>query len=176
MLLPSRPACRQAGKMKALKLLLLLTVVYILQIVIFSRFAILGVKPDLLLIVTTLYAVTYGAEKGFLVGLICGLVQDILSGSIYFHTLSKALLGFIVGTFKESVFGTEETVALTAVFVATVTNYLLELLLLFFFFGKPLASPSVILVSLIISCLFNSILAPLIFPAVRLSSQFLAVE
>lgn len=162
--------------MKTLKLLLLLTFVYILQIIVVSRFAVLGVKADLLLIVTTLYAVTYGAERGFLVGFFCGFVQDIFSGSIYFHTVSKAILGFIVGTFKESVFGTEETVALTAVFVATVTNYLLELFLLFFFFGKPLASPLVLLVSLMISCLFNSILAPLIFPAVRLSSKFLDVE
>ena len=162
--------------MKAAKLFLIIAFIYVLQAVVVSRFTIFGVKADMLLIVTAISAVTFGAEKGFLVGLCCGIVQDVLGGSLYLHTISKAVLGFIVGTFKESVFGTEEMVALSAVLVATITNYLLELMLLFFFFGKPIASLLVIITSLAISCLLNSIIAPLLYPAVRFGSKLLVAE
>jgi len=157
--------------MKAFKVALSILLVYLFQITIVSRLSIFGVKADLLLIITTLVAVTYGAENGFLVGFFCGLVQDVFGGPFYMFTISKALLGFLLGTFKESVFGTEEGVALTAVFVATVTNFILETLILFFFFGQPIASPFVLAISLIISCLYNSLLAPLFYPMVKFTSK-----
>jgi rod shape-determining protein MreD len=157
--------------MKAFKIALLIFLVYLFQITVASRLSVFGVKADLLLIITTLFAVTYGAENGFLIGLFCGLVQDVFGGSFYMFTISKALLGFLIGTFKESVFGTEEGVALTAVFVASVTNFILETVILFFFFGKPIASLFALAVTLVISCLYNSLLAPLFYPMVKFTSK-----
>jgi rod shape-determining protein MreD len=157
--------------MKKIKIVICIILVYLLQITVISRLSVFGVKADLLLIVTTLFAVTYGAEEGFLMGLFCGLVQDLCGGSFYMQTISKAILGFLIGTFKESVFGTEEGVALTAVAVATVTNFILELTILFFFFGRPVASPLVLAVTLGISCLYNSLLAPLFYPVVKFGSR-----
>ena len=159
--------------MKILKIALTILLIYLFQITIISRLSVFGVKADLLLIVTTLFAVTYGAEEGFLMGLFCGLVQDIFGGSFYMQTVSKAVLGFLIGTFKESVFGTEEGVALIAVAVATVTNFILELTMLFFFFGRPVASPLALMSALIISCLYNSLLAPVFFPIVKFGSRLL---
>jgi rod shape-determining protein MreD len=157
--------------MKAIKVFLLLLFVYLLQILFVSRFALFGVKADLILIVTTLFAVTYGPEDGFVIGLLFGLIQDILGGVLYMNTFSKAILGFLVGTFKESVLGTEEMVALSAVCVATVTNFLLELVILFFFFGKPVASPLTLFITLGLSCLYNGLFAPFLFPVVRAVSK-----
>jgi len=159
--------------MKLLKIALSILLIYLFQVTIFSRLSVFGVKADILLIVTTLFAVTYGAEEGFLMGLYCGLVQDIFGGSFYMQTVSKAVLGFLIGTFKESVFGTEEGVALTAVAVATVTNFILELMMLFFFFGRPIASPLALMSALIISCLYNSLLAPIFFPMVKFGARLL---
>ncbi len=157
--------------MRTIKIALLIILVYLLQITIISRLSVFGVKADLLLIITTLFAVTYGAEDGFLIGLLCGLVQDVFGGSFYVQVVSKALLGFLIGTFKESVFGTEESVAFMAVFVATVTNFVLEAVILFFFFGRPFASPLILVGTLIISCIYNSLLAPLFYPIVKLTSR-----
>jgi len=157
--------------MKTLKIALSIIFVYLLQITIVSRLSVFGVKADLLLIITTLFAVTYGAENGFFVGMLCGLVQDVFGGSFYMQLVSRALLGFLIGTFKESVFGTEESVAFMAVFVATVTNFVLETVILFFFFGRPFASPLILAATLIISCLYNSLLAPLFYPLVRFTSR-----
>jgi rod shape-determining protein MreD len=161
--------------MKTLKIALLIVLVYFFQVTIASRLAVFGVKADLFLIIITLFAVTYGPESGFSIGLVCGLVQDVFGGPFYIHAVSKALLGFLMGTFKESVFGTEEGVALTAVLVATVTNFVLEAVMLFFFFGRPLASPLTLLATLILSCLYNSLLAPLFYPLVKHASR-LAME
>jgi len=157
--------------MKIFKIVSSIILIYLLQVTIFSRLTVFGVKADLLLIFTTLFAVTYGAENGFLIGLLCGLVQDVLGGSFYIQAFSKAILGFLMGTFKESVFGTEEGVALTAVFVATVTNFILETVMLFFFFGKPFASPLVLAEVLVISSLYNSLLSPLFYPIVKFASR-----
>jgi rod shape-determining protein MreD len=157
--------------MKTLKIALAIILVYLLQVTVISRLSVFGVRADLLLIITTLFAVTYGAENGFLIGLICGLVQDVFGGSFYMQAVSKAILGFLIGTFKESVFGTEESVAFIAVFVATVTNFILEAVILFFFFGRPFASPLILAVTLIISCAYNSLLAPLFYPIVKYTSR-----
>lgn len=162
--------------MRTSRLFILIVLAYLIQTIVVSRFTVLGVRADLLLIITALYAVTFGAEKGFLVGLLCGSIQDLLGTAFFAHTIPFALLGFLIGTFKESVFGTEESVALTAVFVATVTNCIFELLFLFFFFGRPLASPLILLATIIISSLYNSVLAPLIYPLIRSSSRFLIAE
>lgn len=162
--------------MKLLKFSLTLILIYLVQVIVIARFAIFGVRADLLLIVSTLFAVTFGAEKGFMIGAVCGFIQDIFGGMFYINTISKGLLGFLVGTFKESVLGTEEAVALIAVFVATVTNFIFEIVLLFFFFGRPIASPGVLFSTLILACLYNSILTPVLYPLVRLSTQYLVAE
>ncbi len=157
--------------MKPLKIALSIFLVYLLQVAIVPRFAVFGVGPDLFVIVITLFSVAYGAESGFLTGFFCGLVQDIFVGPFYFHSVTRSLLGFLMGTFKESVFGTEEGVAFTAVAVATVTNFILEAVTLFFFFGRPLASPLSLAAVLIISCIYNSALAPLFYPLVKSGSR-----
>jgi rod shape-determining protein MreD len=159
--------------MKILKLFAFLLFFYLLQITVFSRFEVLGVRPDILLIVTTLLAVTYGAEEGFVVGILCGIISDIFGGLFYINTVSKGLLGFLVGTFKESVLGTEEAVSLTAVLAATMTNFIIELLLLFFFFGKPIASIPVILITLTVSCFYNGILSVIFVPALKWSGKLI---
>jgi rod shape-determining protein MreD len=153
--------------MRALKLILLLAGAYLLQTVVASKFAFFGVRVDILLIITTLYAVSYGPEDGFIFGLLCGLIQDVFGSGLYFNAISKSLLGFLVGTFKESVLGTEEAVAISAVSVATVTNFIFEMMIMFFFFGKPLASPVVLIATLAISCIYNSILTPVFYKAMK---------
>jgi rod shape-determining protein MreD len=153
--------------MKILRLFFLLLSVYIFQVTIASRFTIFTVKPDLLLIVITLFAVSQGVERGFSAGIIGGLLQDLIGGVFFINSLTKGVLGFLVGTFKESIFGSEETVAVTAVLVATVTEFVLQCVLLLFFFDKPLASPLALLSMLILSCAYNCVLAPVLYPFIR---------
>jgi rod shape-determining protein MreD len=161
--------------MKILKLVVFFFITFILQMIV-SKFTLFGVRPDLILITITLIGVNYGAEEGFIAGLIAGLAQDLLGGRYFYNTLSKALLGFLVGTFKESVLGTEEAVNLTAVVAATVTAFLIEILCLYFFFGKPFASFLILVFTLFISCILNSILAYLAFPVLKQIARLIYSE
>lgn len=162
--------------MRAFRLFVLLIFIYLVQIIIVSKLAVFGVRADILLVFTAICAVMFGAEGGFLIGLFCGFVQDVFGGAFYIHTISKGILGFLIGTLKESILGTEEAVVLIAVFAATISNFIFELLLLFFFFGKPLASPWPLLMTLIISCLYNMALTLIFYPAVKYSSGYFVVE
>jgi rod shape-determining protein MreD len=153
--------------MRYFKTFLLLFLVYIFQTVVMSRFSILGVNADLLLIMTVFFAINYGVEDGFVAGLISGLLLDVFGGYHLVHTISMSVLGFLLATFKESVLGTEDAVALSAVAVATVTNFLFELILFFFFFGKPLGAPLYIVPMLFLSVIYNSLLTPLLYPLMR---------
>lgn len=153
--------------MRSFRVALIIFSVYLLQTIIASRFPVFGVRVDLLLVFTTLFAVYYGPEQGFMAGLICGITQDIFGTGPFFNAISKSLMGFLVGTFKESVLGTEEAVAVTAVAVATITNFILELMIMFFFFGKPLASIGVLFATLLLSCLYNSALAPVMYMLIK---------
>jgi|WetSurMetagenome_2_1015567.scaffolds.fasta_scaffold738581_2 rod shape-determining protein MreD len=158
--------------MKTVKLIAFFFLIYILQMLI-SRFSIFGVRPDLILITITLIGVNYGAEEGFVAGLVAGICQDLLGGHYFYNTLSKSLLGFLVGTFKESVLGTEEAVNLTAVVAATVTVFFIEILCLYFFFGKPFASFFILFVTLFVSCILNGLLAFISFPALKRVANFI---
>lgn len=162
--------------MKIFKTIFLILFIYIIQVTIISRFSLFTVSPDILLVTITLFAVSNGAEKGFALGVIGGILQDILGGTFFINMLTKGLLGFLVGTFKESIFGTEETVALTAVLVATITDFILYALLIFFFFNKPIATPASLLVMLILSCIYNCLLAPVMYPIIKGASRLLVED
>jgi len=161
--------------MKAIKFITFFVSAYIIQVAVVSRLTIFGTHPNMLLIITTLFAVSLGAEQGFIMGMLFGVTQDIFGTGSLLNTVSYGLLGFLIGTLKESVLGTEEGVALTAVVAATVTNYFIELVLLFFFFGYPVGSFSALVIMLLMSCLLNTLFTPLLYPAVKYSSKFLFV-
>ncbi len=162
--------------MRYLKLSGVFLLIYLIQTTVVSRFAVLGVKPDLLLVATALYAVAFGAEKGLVTGVVCGLIQDLFSGFFFMHTITKGLLGFLIGTLKESILGTEEAVVLSAVVTATATSFIFEFILLFFFFGKPLSSVWVLLITLFISCVYNGLIAFAVAPVIRWTSQMVFAE
>jgi len=162
--------------MRIFRIIVLFICLYLIQTVVVSRAAIFGVKADMMLVVSTLFAVNFGAEAGAICGLISGAVLDVFGVSHLFYTATRTVLGFLVGTFKESIIGTEEGVAVSAVVVATITAFLLEVLSLYFFFEKPIGSPLVLLVTLIISCLYNSVIAALLYPVMKISSRYFTAE
>jgi len=162
--------------MKIFRLGVFIFLVYLLQVAVVSRFAIFSVRPDLMLVVITLIAVTQGVERGFASGFLGGLMQDVLGGMYFINFLTKGLLGFLVGTFKESIFGSEESVAVTAVLVATVTEFVLQVLILSLFFDKPVATPLSLFLLLVISSVFNCAIAPILYPLIRASAPYFAEE
>jgi rod shape-determining protein MreD len=59
---------------------------------------VLGVAPDLVLIVVVCWAVVMGSQEGMMVGALGGLLLDLMSGApLGMHALVLALIGYLAG-------------------------------------------------------------------------------
>lgn len=63
-----------------------------------------GIRPDFVLVVVVSVALTRGKETGLLCGAFGGILQDLLSaGPFGLNTLTKMLLGLLVGFYERRV-------------------------------------------------------------------------
>ena len=104
----------------------------VVQSTILEHVAILGVKPDLVLLLTVYTALTRGPVVAMLVGYGAGMFQDALSGGVLGDgAWAKAVCGLAVGVFRGSVFRdhlfTHVAVAMSATFVSEAAYYLLAI-------------------------------------------------
>jgi len=76
-----------------------------LQSTILGKIAILGVRPDLALIVLVFVALRRGSMTAQVSGFAAGIVEDLVSASpVGFHMLLRTLIGFLYGIFSGNVF------------------------------------------------------------------------
>jgi rod shape-determining protein MreD len=75
-----------------------------LQSTVIPALSIGGIRPDLVLVVVISAALTGGRETGVLCGAFGGILQDLLSaGPFGVNTLSKILLGLVIGFYERKV-------------------------------------------------------------------------
>lgn len=75
-----------------------------LQSTLIPALSIGGIRPDLVLVVVVSAALTSGRETGVFCGAFGGVLQDLLSaGPFGLNTLSKMLVGLIVGLYERKV-------------------------------------------------------------------------
>ena len=78
--------------------ILLLGAAVLLQTTVLEFVAILGVKPDLQLILVAFLALRRGSMSGQIAGFVGGLLEDVVTLSpLGFHAIVKALVGFCAG-------------------------------------------------------------------------------
>lgn len=77
----------------------------VLQSTILGKIAILGVRPDLALIVLMFVALRRGSMTAQIGGFAAGIVEDLVSASpVGFHMLLRTVIGFLYGIFSGNVF------------------------------------------------------------------------
>lgn len=84
-------------------ILMILTILaaFVIQSTVLPYIAIGEIKPNLMLIVTASYAFLLGDRPGILVGVLCGLLQDIFFGPVIgFSSMVYAVIGYLCGKFK----------------------------------------------------------------------------
>ena len=74
--------------------------VVLLQWLVFDRLAILGAKPDLVLLFVAYIGLQYGRLPGAIAGFGSGILLGVVYGTWGVHMLLKTLMGFVVGQFK----------------------------------------------------------------------------
>lgn len=84
---------------RALKAVLQGVVVVLLQWLVFNRLRLWGAYPDAVLLFVAYLGLAYGRRVGLIGGFFSGLLLDALLDSWGLHTLTKSLMGFLIGLF-----------------------------------------------------------------------------
>jgi len=113
----------------------------ILQSTVFSHLTVAGIKPDLVLVFVVLYALLHGSYEGALMGLVGGMLQDLLFGQdLGMNTLAKLVVGFVFGILEKKIYKDNVLIPMVALFIGTLLN---ETILYFLRFFSYLIRPTV---------------------------------
>lgn len=86
-----------------------------------------GVVPDIPVILVVLLALRRGPEVGCLLGFALGLAEDVLvGGPLGVHTVSKAFVGFVVGTLPRWFLVSRAAVTIAVAVLASVADGVLR--------------------------------------------------
>jgi rod shape-determining protein MreD len=95
------------------------------------------VAPDLLLIFVVCLAFLWGENRGIVVGVTAGLLQDIFYGpSLGFYALAKMLVAYLAGLTSREVYKDQLIGPMITVFMATFAHEFIVYFLLSFFWGN----------------------------------------
>lgn len=154
--------------MKILLKSAIIVVALVIQLTLINSVTILGIKPDLILIVVVVFSLLKGGKEGTISGFVSGLLQDIFSiGLLGINALVKTVIGFTCGILKEKIFYEHMLFLIPVItFIASFIQSILIFLLLRAFgveYGlawslKRIALPE---------ALYNCLLSPFIFLAIN---------
>jgi rod shape-determining protein MreD len=146
----------------------LLVIVAVLQSSAISHLTILGVFPDLPLLMVVSWGLLQGVREAVLWGFIAGVAMDLLSGAPFgAATLSLMTAGLFAGLAKKSAFSTHVAFPSAVVFLAT-TVYGLVFLSIVWVSGHTVVRLDSLLRTVLLSALVNAALIPLVFAVLRL--------
>jgi rod shape-determining protein MreD len=139
-----------------------------LQSTLLAQLTILGVIPQLVLVVLVSFAYVDGERVGIVTGFFAGLLVDLLSPQsiMGLHALVYTMIGFLVGRLRQYMPGESVWVPLLTVAAATAiaeASYAVLSIIM----GQTWVSFAVTarIISLVV--LYNTLLTPLAFPIVR---------
>jgi len=90
------------SRQRQIFLMVVVVLAFILQLAVLPQFKLLGVQPDLILVVAVVVAVQDGPVAGAVVGFCGGLLQDIASPQVMgVSALTKTLAAFFAGMMKD---------------------------------------------------------------------------
>ena len=139
----------------------------LLQSTVFARLELLGVRPELLYLVTIAIALLEGPNEGATVGFVSGLSQDFLMNQPKGLTaLTLTLLGYAVGMFRQFIVSPSPLVPTIVVGVGTAVGiafYEVVSVLLGNFHEEAAYGVKVAL----LTATYNAVLTPILYPLLR---------
>ncbi|HUW63849.1 MAG TPA: rod shape-determining protein MreD [Spirochaetia bacterium] len=113
--------------------LVLIIVASLLSSTVLSFLQVLGVKPDLVLILIILNGFSSGSQDGALWGLVGGLLQDLLSGGFLgLHALEGMAAGYLAAVTGNKFYRENAVVLAVSTFIASFAAGVVHYLLLLF--------------------------------------------
>jgi rod shape-determining protein MreD len=146
----------------------IIVITLLIQLTLINSVAILGLKPDLIMVVVVVFSLLKGEKEGTISGFAAGLLQDIFStGLLGINALAKTVIGFFSGIIKEKIFHEHLLFIIPVItFIASLTQSILILLLLRAFGTEYDLAWSLKQIALP-EALYSSLLSPLIFLAIK---------
>jgi rod shape-determining protein MreD len=146
----------------------IIVITLVIQLTLMNSVTILGLKPDLIMVVVVVFSLMKGEKEGTISGFASGLLQDIFSTSLLgINALAKTVIGFICGILKEKIFHEHILFMIPVItFIASfIQSIIISLLLRAFGIEynlawslKQIALPE---------ALYSSLLSPFIFLAIN---------
>lgn len=128
-----------------------------------SRIIILGVKPELVLMVIASWSLLRGTKEGLVWAFIGGICLDLLSGASFgMMTIALLTVSFIAGLGESSVFRTHIVLPLVIALITTLV-YDLIILVILDLTGHPVVWLDSLTRIMLPSAVVNALLMPLVF-------------
>jgi len=152
----------------------IIVVALLIQLTLINSITILGLKPDLILVVVVIFSLLKGEKEGTISGFASGLLQDIFStGLLGINALVKTVIGFTCGILREKIF--HEHILFLIPVITFIASFIQSILIFFLLrtFGieynliwslKQIALPE---------ALYSSLLSPFIFLVINKLFQLL---
>ncbi len=139
----------------------------LLQSTVFSQLRLLGVRPELLYLVTILIALQEGPNEGAIVGFTCGLAQDMLLDQPKGITaLTLTLLGYAVGMARQYIVSPSPLVPTIVVAIGTAVGVAFYEIVTFLL-GQFDAGVTYAVKVALLTALYNAVLTPILSPLLR---------
>ncbi|HAJ32304.1 MAG TPA: rod shape-determining protein MreD [Candidatus Atribacteria bacterium] len=142
----------------------IIVIALLIQLTLINSITILGLKPDLIMVVVVVFSLLKGEKEGTISGFASGLLQDIFStGFLGINALAKTVIGFTCGILKEKIFHEHILFIIPVItFIASFMQSILIFLLLRAFGFEYNLGWSLKQVALP-EALYSSLLSPFIF-------------
>lgn len=143
---------------------LIILAAFVLQTTVFQALALADVVPNLLLIVTVACGYMGGEKEGLLVGLCCGLMNDLFFGDIIgLYALIFMSVGFLNGIFNKIYYTNDLIIPLILISISDflynfyyfITEFLLRGRIDFFFYMRRIILPEMVYTVLISVVLYK---------------------
>lgn len=142
---------------------IMLVMALLLQAAVVPHIAIMGIRPDIVLIFIVLSGFAEGSVKGSALGFTGGLFQDILSGqAVGLSAFSKAIVGYISGMVERTIFIDNVLLPMGAIFVASALNDI-TYAGFNFLLGETIGLEKLLLNIALPTALYNALAMPLVY-------------
>ena len=146
---------------------LVIVTALLLQSTVFAELRLLGVRPELLFLVTIVFALLEGPNEGAVIGFVSGMAQDfMLHEPKGITALTLTLVGYAVGMGRHLIVSASPLVPTMVVALGTATGvafYEVTAFLLGAFDDRPAYGAKVAL----LTALYGAILTPILYPVLR---------
>ena len=152
---------------RALALIAVIVTAILLQSTVFSQLRLLGVRPELLYLVTILIALQEGPNQGAIVGFTCGLAKDmLLDQPMGITALTLTLLGYAVGMARQYIVSPSPLVPTIVVAISTALGVAFYEIVTFLL-GQFEAGFTYAVKVALLTALYNAVLTPILAPLLR---------